>query len=105
MTTMQSPSPEAPGTGTGPRRPVRVGYLVSGVVSVALAVVWALWASGTADGLTLTWLIPAVLLLAGVSGLAAMLVGSRRTSSSSSPGAPAHADPVDETRPYPTKES
>jgi F0F1-type ATP synthase membrane subunit c/vacuolar-type H+-ATPase subunit K len=53
-------------------RPVKVGYLVTGLVFVGLACSWALHASGTVDGITVGWLLPGILVGAGVIGLLAM---------------------------------
>ena len=94
------------------RRGVRVGYLVSGVVCLGLAGVWALWAAGLADGISVSWLLPAVLLASGVAGLVAMVAAGRRTPAAApeagpEPGPepePEPTDPTDQTRPYPTQE-
>lgn len=60
------------------QRPVKVGYLVTGLVFVGLAASWALRASGTVDEMAVGWMLPAILVGAGVIGLLAMLAGGVR---------------------------
>ena len=59
--------------------PLNVSYLVVGLVFLGIAASWALRASGVVDSGDIRWLVPAVLLVAGVAGLvAATARGLRR---------------------------
>lgn len=58
--------------------PVKIGHLVTGLVFLGLAGSWALRAGGAIGGSTVDWLLPAILVGAGVIGLAAMLAGGVR---------------------------
>jgi hypothetical protein len=62
---------------TAARRP-SVLHLVLGLVFLGLAAIWALAASGTV-GSDDTWLVPALLVVAGATGLVAALAASRRS--------------------------
>jgi hypothetical protein len=52
--------------------PLNVSYLVVGLVFLGISGSWALQASGAVDGTDTRWMVPAVLLLAGVVGLVAV---------------------------------
>ncbi|GGF55201.1 hypothetical protein GCM10011519_31360 [Marmoricola endophyticus] len=86
---MTTPLPQP--TAAPPRRPVRIGYLVSGLAALGLSGAWALWAAGLVDGAQLSWLLPLVLVVAGLLGLTALAVPARRTTD-----AP-HDAPYDDT--------
>ena len=61
--------------------PVNVSYLVVGLVFLGIAGSWALGASGVVDSGDSRWLVPLVLVGAGVAGLVAFAakgVGGRR---------------------------
>lgn len=60
------------------RGPVKVGYLVTGLVFLGLAGSWALRESGAVGDVTVGWLLPAILVGAGAIGLVAMLASGVR---------------------------
>ena len=51
--------------------PVNVAYLVVGLIFLGIAGSWALHAADVVDAGDTRWMVPAVLLVAGVAGLAA----------------------------------
>lgn len=58
---------------TSSTRPLSIGYLVVGLVFVGLAGTWLLHQTGVIDPDGLQWLLPAILLGAGLTGLFASL--------------------------------
>jgi hypothetical protein len=81
--TVPPPQPE-----TGPmsgRHPVNVGHLVMGVAFLGLTLVWALVASDTVEGADIRWLLPIPWVAAGVAGVLASVLPSRRPSTSDTP--------------------
>jgi hypothetical protein len=77
--------------------PLNVSYLVVGLVFLGVSGSWALRASGAVDGTDTRWMVPAVLLLAGVVGLvAAAAKGLSRSRSDDDDDAPAY-DPYPAT--------
>ena len=59
------------------RRPVKVAYLVIGLLFVGIAGIWALGASDTVKSEDMALWSPALLILAGAAGLVAVVVNSR----------------------------
>jgi hypothetical protein len=55
----------------GVTHPMNVGYLVVGLVLLGIAGIWALRAADLVDTHQTRWLIPLVLVVAGVAGLLA----------------------------------
>lgn len=70
-TPVTSPHPPA-------RRRLKVGHLVSGIVLLGLALLWLLDAAGLMIGISWTYLVPLLLIGAGVLGLVASIVGGVR---------------------------
>lgn len=64
--------------------PLNVSYLVVGLIFLGLSTSWALRQSGVVDLAEAQWLLPAVLVAAGVTGLAAF--AAKNLSSRSSTG-------------------
>ena len=60
------------------RHPVDVTQLVAGLVFLGVATVWALWSAGLTDADTARWLLPLVLLGAGLAELGAWLTSASR---------------------------
>lgn len=56
--------------------PLNIAHLVSGLVLLGIAGIWALGASNLVD-VEARWLVPLVLLVAGTVGLAAAVVRPR----------------------------
>ena len=61
---------------TSGRHPMSTGYLVTGIVFLGIAASWALEASGVVDDEASRWVLPLVLIVAGVAGLAASVARS-----------------------------
>lgn len=59
------------------RRGLKVGYLVAGLLCLGVVAIWALGISETVDTSSFAWLVPAVLIVAGLGGLAAAVLGQR----------------------------
>lgn len=55
------------------RQPVSVMHLVMGLVFVGIAGSWALHAAGVIESVEVQWLMPLILVVAGVAGLVASL--------------------------------
>jgi hypothetical protein len=54
-------------------RPLKIGYLVIGLVFIGIAASWGLHANGVLDDNGFQWFVPATLLVAGLVGLFASL--------------------------------
>ena len=78
---------------------VKVGHLVTGLVFLGLAGSWALHQAGVIGDVGVGWLMPAILVAAGVIGLLVMFVGSvrRNRPPASVSEAPADEEPTRET--------
>ena len=61
------------------RHPVNVGHLVMGVAFLGLTFVWALIASDAVEGSDIRWLMPIPWVAAGVAGVLASVLASRRS--------------------------
>ena len=71
------PDRGADGTATrSGRHPLSTGYLVTGLVFLGIAASWALRASDLIDDEGARWILPLVLIVAGVAGLAASVARS-----------------------------
>ena len=77
-------------------RPVNVSYLVVGLIFLGISGSWALQASGAVDTAQVQWLLPLVLVGAGIVGLVAFAAKglSRGRSSDEQPAARAGLRPV-----------
>lgn len=72
---MSTPDPTMHPT---PRGRLKVGHLVSGIVLLGLALLWLLDAAGLMIGISWTYLVPLLLIGAGVLGLIASIAGGVR---------------------------
>jgi hypothetical protein len=73
--TMPTTPDAAPDSG---RHPVNVAHLVMGVAFLGIAVVWAFIASDTVQGSDVRWLMPIPWVAAGIAGVVASILPSRR---------------------------
>lgn len=60
------------------RHPVNVGHLVMGIAFLGIVGVWAVIQSDTVDNDDIRWLLPIPWVLAGLGGLLALALSSRR---------------------------
>jgi hypothetical protein len=60
------------------RHPVNVAHLVMGVAFLGLTLVWALIASDAVEGADIRWLLPIPWVAAGIAGVLASVIPSRR---------------------------
>ena len=60
------------------RHPLSAGYLVAGLVFLGIATTWALRAADVIDDDGSRWVLPVVLIVAGLAGLAASVTRSAR---------------------------
>jgi hypothetical protein len=60
------------------RHPVNVGHLVMGIAFLGIALAWALIVSDAVEGNDIRWLLPMPWVAAGVAGVVASLLPSRR---------------------------
>lgn len=74
------------------RHPVNVGHLVMGVAFLGLATVWLLLETDVVQSDDLRWFLPLPWLAAGLAGLLAVALTSRRPRSEHA-AAPAQAEP------------
>ncbi|MGN6252827.1 MAG: hypothetical protein ACTHNS_13515 [Marmoricola sp.] len=75
-----TPLPEQPPYDEPAARRVKVAHLVLGLVLLGIAGIWALDAAGLASWTVSRYLAPAVLVVAGLAGLAvSLLPGCRRS--------------------------
>lgn len=68
------PAEEEPGG----RHPLRVTYLVAGLIFLGVAVSWLLREAGAVDAGSGAWFFPLTLVVAGTAGLAAWLTSTAR---------------------------
>jgi hypothetical protein len=83
---------------TSMTHPLNVSYLVVGLVFLGVAGSWALQAADLVDVRDVSWLLPAVLVAAGVLGLVAMAARgvSRRRGEDTSPADDLRDDSLDD---------
>jgi hypothetical protein len=60
------------------RHPVNIGHLVMGIAFLGLVGVWAIIQSDLVEGGNVRWLLPLPWVLAGIAGLLATTLTSRR---------------------------
>lgn len=77
MSTMPLPTAPASERPSG-RHPVNVGHLVMGIAFLGLVGIWAVIQADGVDDDDIRWLLPIPWVLAGLAGLLAMSVSSRR---------------------------
>lgn len=83
------------------RHPVSVGHLVMGVAFIGILATWALYEGGVVAAQELRWLLPVPWLAAGLAGIGAMTLGSRRPRGPR----PGPAAPDRQPQPWPTPAS
>lgn len=71
-------SPDGAGSDVSGRHPVNVGHLVMGVAFLGLAAIWALFQTDAIGRDDLQWFLPLPWLAAGLAGLLAVALTSRR---------------------------
>lgn len=78
------------------RHPVNIGHLVMGIAFLAIVGVWAVVQADMVDNDDIRWLLPVPWVLAGLGGLLAMAVSSRRKWSSSASTQVGWVEPAEE---------
>jgi hypothetical protein len=68
------------------RHPVNIGHLVMGIAFLGLVAVWAVFQSDLVETDEVRWLLPVPWVLAGLAGLLATTVSSRKRFATTSPG-------------------
>jgi hypothetical protein len=80
--------------------PLNVAYLVVGLVFLGIAGSWALQAAGVVDAGDVGWMLPAVLVAAGLIGLVAMAARGISRRRGESRGEPSESSTADVGYPY-----
>jgi hypothetical protein len=79
------------------RHPVNIGHLVMGIAFLGLVGVWALIQNDVVEGTDVRWLLPVPWVFAGIAGLLATTLTSRRRYGVSATGwVDTRTEPVDE---------